>query len=345
MSEQLGTLDELPKEYRAQMAAAGVAPLWPMMRNVLPHGAPNPVTRAGFWKYSDVRPLLLRAGELTPVEKAERRVLVLSDPGRGNGAMQATASIYLGMQLLLPGETAPAHVHTPSAVRIVIEGKGGFTVVDGEKLPMEEGDLVLTPGGEWHDHGHEGDEPVIWLDALDLPLFYYLEGSYAVEGPLQAQRNRPDASQVEYLSSGLAPTRKACAKARRYPMLRYPWPRTEAALREMTKYGDTSGAELDYVNPETGADILPTMGFTAMMIGKGQNDTPNLRSSSAAFHIIKGRGTTIINGERFAWGPKDTFTAPVFAEITHEASDEAFLVRIHDRPLQEKLGYYEERAR
>lgn len=345
MSEQLGTLDELPKEYRAQMAAAGVAPLWPMMRNVLPHGAPNPVTRAGFWKYSDVRPLLLRAGELTPVEKAERRVLVLSDPGRGNGAMQATASIYLGMQLLLPGETAPAHVHTPSAVRIVVEGKGGYTVVDGEKLPMEEGDLVLTPGGEWHDHGHEGDEPVIWLDALDLPLFYYLEGSYAVEGPLQAQRNRPDASQVEYLASGLAPTRKYGAGVRRYPMMRYPWPRTEAALREMAKYGDTGGAELDYVNPETGADILPTMGFTAMMIGAGQNDAPNLRSSSAAFHIIKGRGTTIINGERFEWGPKDTFTAPVFAEITHEVSDAAFLVRVHDRPLQEKIGYYEERAR
>ncbi len=120
-----------------------------MMRNVLPHGRPQPQTRAGYWKYQAIRPLLIRAGELTPVEKAERRVLVLSDPGgRGaGGAMQATASIYLGLQLLLPGETAPAHVHTPSAVRIVVEGKGGYTVVDGEKLPMEEGDLVLTPGG------------------------------------------------------------------------------------------------------------------------------------------------------------------------------------------------------
>ena len=144
MSQQLGTLEDLPEEYRAAMTEAGVAPLWPMMRNVLPHGAPNPVTKPGYWNYDAIRPLLIQAGELTPVEKAERRVLVLSDPGRGAGAMQATASIYLGLQLLLPGETAPAHVHTPSAVRIVVEGKGGFTVVDGEKLPMEEGDLVLT---------------------------------------------------------------------------------------------------------------------------------------------------------------------------------------------------------
>ena len=235
MTDSLGTMEDLPEDYRAAMQAAGVAPLWPMMRNVLPHGAPAPVTQTGHWTYASVRPLLLQAGELTPVEKAERRVLVLSDPGRGTGAMQATSSIYLGMQLLLPGETAPAHTHTPSAARIIVEGSGAFTVVDGERLPMEEGDLVLTPGGEWHDHGHDGDAPVIWLDALDLPLFVYLEGSYAVEGDLQAQRNRPDASQVEYLSAGLAPSRST-SRPRRYPMMRYPWQRTEAALREMSRF-------------------------------------------------------------------------------------------------------------
>ena len=345
MAEQLGTLEELPQDYRDAMTEAGVAPLWPMMRNVLPHGAPNPQTKPGLWAYDSLRPLLLRAGELTPVEKAERRVLVLSDPGRGAGAMQATASIYLGMQLLLPGETAPAHVHTPSAVRIIVEGKGAFTVVDGEKLPMEEGDLVLTPGGEWHDHGHDGSEPVVWLDALDLPIFVYLEGSYANEGPLQSRRNRPDASQVEYLSAGLVPGRKRGAGARRYPMMRYPWARTEAALKEMAAYGDEGVIELDYVNPETGDDVLPTMGFTAMHLPAGLVDNPPLRSCSSAFHVIKGRGVTTINGERFEWGPKDTFSAPVFADIRHEAAEDAFMVRVHDRPLQEKLGYYEERAK
>ena len=116
---------------------------------------------------------------------------------------------------------APAHVHTPAAVRIIVEGEGAFTVVDGEKLPMCEGDLVLTPGGEWHDHGHEGQDPVVWLDALALPLFVYLEGSYAREGDLQARRNRPDASEVEYLSAGLAPSRQA-QRARRYPRKPYP---------------------------------------------------------------------------------------------------------------------------
>lgn len=340
---ELGTMDDLPEAYRAAMAEAGVAPLWPMMRNVLPHGAPHPVSQPGHWAYGDVRPLLVQAGDLTPVEKAERRVLVLSDPGRGVGAMQATASIYLGMQLILPGETAPAHVHTPSAARIIVEGEGGYTVVDGERLPMHEGDLVLTPGGEWHDHGHDGTGPVIWLDALDLPLFVYLEGSYAVEGPLQAQRNRPDASMVEYAAAGMVPSR-SITRARRYPMLRYPWDAAEAALREMSAVSD-GPAEMDYINPETGSDILPTMGFTAMMLGAGQAARPPLRSCSSAFHVVKGTGHSVVNGQRIDWGPKDTFTAPVFAEIDHHAAAESFLVRIHDRPLQDKIGYYEERAR
>ncbi len=346
MTEQLGTLEELPPDYRDAMTKAGVAPLWPMMRNVLPHGQPNPVTKAAHWGYSDVRELLLKAGELTPVEKAERRVLVLGDPGRGEGAMQATASIYIGMQLLLPGETAPAHRHTPSAARIIVEGKGGFTVVDGEKLPMEEGDLVLTPGGDWHDHGHEGSEPVIWLDALDLPLFVYLEGSYAQESPLQAQRNRPDASLVEYMAAGLVPSRKRGTSVRPYPLMRFPWVRTEATLRELAKYSAQGTAEVDYVNPETGDDVLPTMGFTAMMLKKGEAEKPPLRSSSNVYHVIKGNGRSTIDGKTIEWGPKDTFTAAVFAKMEHEAlSDEAFVVRIHDRPLQEKLRYYEERNR
>lgn len=345
MSDQLGTLEELPQDYRDDMTKAGVAPLWPMMRNVLPHDIPNPVTQPGHWAFDALRPLLLRAGDLTPVEKAERRVLVMSDPGRGTGAMQATSTIYLGMQLLLPGESAPAHRHTPSAVRIIVEGTGGYTVVDGERLPMEEGDLVLTPGGEWHDHGHDGTEPVIWLDALDLPLFVYLEGSYAIGGDLQAQRNRPDASELEYRAAGLAPSRQGAARPRRYPMMRYPWVRTEDALREMSKYSDGGVIELDYINPETGTDILPAMGFTAMMLPAGQTDSPPLRSASCAFHVVKGSGQTIVNGETITWGPKDTFTAPVFADLTHTADKDSFLVRIHDRPLQEKLGYYEERSK
>src|ERR671933_600700 len=193
----LGTLEELPLDYREAMDGERTAPLWPMMRNVLPHGQPNPVSKPCLWSFERIRPLLLRAGELAPVEKAERRVLVLCDPGRGKGAFQVTSSIFCGMQLLLPGEKAPAHRHTPSAARIIVEGQGAYTIVNGEKCLMEHGDLILTPGGCWHDHGHGASGPVTWLDALALPLFVYLEGSYAADGEQQAPTKRPDASAVE----------------------------------------------------------------------------------------------------------------------------------------------------
>lgn len=343
MTKQLGKIEEFPKEYRAALVNAGVTPLWPSMRSLLPHGSPKPVTNSSYWNFEVIRQLLLRAGEFTSVENAERRVLVLSDTGRGVGTMQATASIYLGMQLLLPGEIAPTHRHTPSAARIIVEGKGGFSVVNGNKLPMNVGDIVLTPGGEWHDHGHEGNGPVIWLDVLDLPLFVYLEGSYADESALQTPLHRPDTSQVEYFSSGLIPPRKLNNPVCNYPMVRYPWKRSETALRKIIAHSDNYVAELDYVNPESGCSVLPTLGFTAIMLSAKKVYKPQLRSSSSAFHVIKGSGKSLVNGKIIEWQGKDTFTTPVFSRIEHYPYKETFMIYIHDRPLQEKLGYYEER--
>lgn len=344
MLKELGTLEELPQEYREQMAQAGVLPLWPMLRNILPQHQPNPVTKPHLWRFDQVLPLLLKAGELTPVEKAERRVLVLSDPGRGNGAMQATATIYVGLQLLLPGEVAPSHRHTPSAARIVVQGRGGYTVVDGEKLPMEEGDLLLTPGGAWHEHGTEGEDAVIWLDALDLPLFSYLEGAYVEESELQAPRKGPDSSQLEYSAAGLLPGRRRAARYdKKYPQTRYPWKRTEVALRRLAEHTREPLVELDYVNPETGESCLPSIGFTAMMLKPGAKISVPQRSTSAVFHVVSGAGHTWINGEQYGWQSIDTFSAPVFAELAYEVDEESFLICIHDAPLQERLGFYEER--
>ena len=130
-------------------------------------------------------------------------------------------------------------------------------------------------------------------------------------------------------------------------MMRFPWERTAAALRRLAEHNGGEAVELDYINPETGQSCLPTMGFTAMMLRPSEKSRPVLRSASAVFHAVSGRGRSIINGVTHTWGPKDTFSAPVFAAIEHQAADDdpAFLVRIHDAPLQEKLGYYEERAR
>jgi gentisate 1,2-dioxygenase len=129
--------------------------------------------------------------------------------------------------------------------------------------------------------------------------------------------------------------------------MRYPWKRTEAALQRLAEHNGAEAAELDYIDPETGQSCLKTLGFTAMMLRPGQTLRPSLRSSSGVFHVVSGRGISVVNGQKHNWGPKDTFSAPVFANIEHQAEgdDFAFLVRIHDAPMQQRLGFYEERAR
>ena len=143
----LGRLEDLPADYVADLRALNLVPLWPSLRGVLPPNIPTRQTQATHWPYAGIRPLLLKAGELTPIEKAERRVLVLANPGHTLEKMQASAALYLGMQLLLPGEWAPSHRHTPNAVRMVVEGEGAWTTVHGERCPMRRGDLILTPTG------------------------------------------------------------------------------------------------------------------------------------------------------------------------------------------------------
>ena len=209
----LGTMEELPLDYREAVQNANTTPLWPLMRKALPHDTPVPQSKACLWPFDTIRPLLLRAGELTPVEKAERRVLILSDPGRGPGAMRVAGPIFCGMQLLLPGEKAPAHRHTPSAARIVVEGEGAYTIVNGEKCMMERGDLILTPGGAWHDHGHDGKGPVIWLDALDLPLFIDLEAAYSVERELAGAEEPPRClgGRIRHARHGAGAAQRPCA--------------------------------------------------------------------------------------------------------------------------------------
>ena len=246
---ELGRLEDLPANYRAELEESNLVPLWPSLRALLPPDKPQPRTRATHWPYAAIRPLLLRAGELTPIAKAERRVLVLANPGHGLDKMQASAAMYLGMQLLLPGEWAPSHRHTPNAVRMVVEGRGAWSTVDGEKCPMQRGDLILTPTGLWHEHGHDGDEPVVWLDVLDLPLVHYMEASYHVNGGRQDVR--PGHGERGHARGGLLPTPVFERSRRAYPMLRYPWADTRTALESLAADRPASEAvQLSYAEPK-----------------------------------------------------------------------------------------------
>ncbi len=262
---ELGRLEDLPPHYQQALAEHNLVPLWPSLRSLLPPRKPQPATRPTHWRYDALRPLLLEAGTLTPIEKAERRVLVLANPGHGLEKMQASSSIYLGMQLLLPGEIAPAHRHTPNAVRMIVEGDGAYTTVDGERCEMQRGDLILTPTGLWHEHGHDGTDPVIWLDVLDLPLMVYLEASYVTEGA--SQTVSAGGRERAYLRGGVAPSPLFRRSERRYPMLRYPWAEVRAALLALHAAEPAIDAvQVAYINPETGGDAENVLGFSALML-------------------------------------------------------------------------------
>ena len=345
MNSQLGRVEDLPTDYYNGLKARNTLPLWPSLRAMLPYGKPSRRTQPTLWRYADVRPDLLRADELTPIEKAERRVIVLCNPGLGLENMQATASIYIGLQLILPGETAPNHRHTPSAVRFVIEGQGGFTVVSGERLPMEKGDLILTPPGLWHEHGHEGTGPVIWLDALDLPLIYGIDASYAIEGKSQAVDQQAGKCNAQFRQGGVVPYRSLDSSSTRYPLLRFPWSEVRqslAALAGVTAKNDL--VHLAYVNPETGRECLPTLGFSAIMLRPGEEARLPKRSASAILHGVEGAGTATVDQAVHAFGEADTLAVPTHADVVlrnDSGRQPAFLFMVDDAPLHRKLGIYE----
>ncbi|MBN9372662.1 cupin domain-containing protein [Hydrogenophaga sp. YM1] len=341
----LGRLEDLPADYVAALRERNLVPLWPSLRGVLPPQIPTRQTKPTHWAYADIKPLLLKAGELTPIEKAERRVLVLANPGHTLEKMQASAALYLGMQLLLPGEWAPSHRHTPNAVRMVVEGEGAWTTVDGEKCPMSRGDLILTPTGRWHEHGHDGDQPVVWLDVLDLPLMYYLEVSYHLNGGRQAVK--PGRGDRAYSRAGVVPTPVFGRAGQRYPMLRYPWADAKAALLSIAEdRADLQHVQVTYTNPETGEDAENVLGFHALMLRPGQTLALPARSPACVYHAIEGRARVSVQGHDFDLKEADTCCIPGYTPTTlvnASASEPAFLFVADESPLHRKLGVYEVR--
>jgi len=346
----LGRIEDLPAGYVQDLRDHNLVPLWPSLRGVLPSRVPTRQTRPTAWYYQSIRPLLLQAGELTPIEKAERRVLVLANPGHGLEKMQASAAMYLGMQLLLPGEWAPSHRHTPNAVRMIVEGEGAYTTVDGEKCPMSRGDLILTPTGLWHEHGHDGDQPVIWLDVLDLPLVYYTETSYHINGDRQQVRAE-HAIDAPITVAGLAPTTVFERSRKAYPLLRYPWKEARAALLSLAEsQPNTECLQLTYTNPQTGDHAQNILGFYALMLRPGQTLRLPARSPACVFHVIEGQLIADIaadsGAQTFTLSEADTCCAPGYTPVTltNLKDQPTFVFMADETPLHQKLGVYEDRG-
>jgi gentisate 1,2-dioxygenase len=325
-----------------------LAPLWTRYHHMLTP-TPQGKARPHLWRYADLRPHLLRAGELVSTAEAERRVLMLINPGL-EGAAAATATLYAGMQLILPGEVARAHRHTPAALRVIVEGRGAYTAVEGERCVMEPGDLILTPPWFWHDHGNPGTEPVIWLDGLDLPMVGALDVVFTEHAAqLQYPLTKPDdASTQLYHQPGLRPA-ETPAQPLYSPLLNYKWTRTAAALAALPAAAATPGDDLilEYTNPYSGGPVLPTMGCTAQLLRPGRHTQAHRHASSSVYLVIHGQGYSVIEGQRFDWEPGDVFAIPAWACHEHanrSATTATALFAFTDTPLMKALGLYREEA-
>ena len=325
-----------------------LAPLWTQYRAMLTP-TPQGKARPYLWRYSAIRPHLLRAGELISTREAERRVLMLMNPGL-EGQAAATSTLFAGMQLILPGEIARAHRHSPSALRVVVEGSGAYTAVDGERCLMEPGDLILTPSWSWHDHGNETTAPMIWLDGLDLPLLKALDVIFT-EHATSAQHDitKPDdVSTRLYHQAGLRPA-NAPHTPHFSPLLNYKWSRTAAALAALPESAATPYDDLllEYTNPYTGGPVLPTIGCTAQYLRPGIHTQAHRQASSSVYMVLTGAGWSVIEGQRFEWEQGDVFAIPTWAcheHANHSQTDVAALFAFTDAPVIQALGLYREEA-
>jgi 1-hydroxy-2-naphthoate dioxygenase len=309
-------------------------------------GGPKPAGKPHLWSWPMVQALLAEAGTALPESLEARRSLLFNNPGLPTPT--ATHTINMGIQQILPGETAWAHRHSIAALRFVVEGSpDAKTVVDGEPCPMEEFDLILTPSWTWHDHRNKSAKPVTWVDVLDIPLVRSLnQVFYQPYGEIE-QRETPS---TDRLASRIGAVRPAWEEVRRDGLaVRYPWREVEPRLKELAGHDGSphDGVILDYVNPITGGPTLPTLGASVQWLKPGQTTARHRHTSSAVYFVVRGEGRTVVDGEALAWKPRDCFVVPNWSWHAHEnlrAGDEAILFSVTDAPTLKALGLYREEA-
>ena len=333
--------------YYAQIARSGMSPLWESLHALVPK-SPRPQTLPAIWKYAQLRELVMQAGSVISAEEAIRRVLVLENPGLP-GKSSLTPNLYGGLQLILPGEIAPSHRHTQSALRFIVEGKGAWTAVNGERTTMHPGDFIITPSWTWHDHGNpsveEGGEPVVWLDGLDIPLIAQLDAGFAENYPEATQPvARPEGDSYARFGHNMLPVRHTVNDPTS-PIFSYPYARSREALDTLYRNGDLDdwdGVKLRYVNPATGGWPMPTMATFMQFLPKGFKGKTYRSTDSTVYCVVEGRGAVRIGEERFTFEPHDVFVAPSWAPVQLEAESDAVLFSYSDRPVLAALNLLRE---
>ncbi len=340
------------RELYEQMSGLNLTPLWEVLHNLVPTEPSSPCVPA-LWRYEQVRPYLMRAGELITAEEAVRRVLILENPAlRGHSC--ATQSLYAGLQLILPGEVAPSHRHTQSALRFIVEGQGAYTAVDGQRTTMKPGDFIITPSWTWHDHGSDADGPVVWLDGLDIPLIRFLDAGFAQNGSQASQAvQSPEGLNFAKYGYNMAPVQGTRSQdgpfGRTSPIFSYPFDRSREALDQIERHqaiDPYDGVKLRYVNPLTGGSPMPTMATFMQRIPPGFKGLASRQTDGAIYSVVEGSGSVRLSSSsgkiwRFDFRERDHFVIPSWYATQFESESGCILFSFSDQPLHQMLGIHQ----
>jgi gentisate 1,2-dioxygenase len=334
------TTDE---HFRRRLAAADLVPLWTFFGewfSAEPHASALPHR----WRYEELRPLLLESAGVVTAAEAERRVLVLENPGL-KGRHLATDTLYAGLQLIEPHELARPHRHTAAALRFVIEGERTYTAVAGERCYMRPGDFIVTPSWAWHEHRNEGDGPAIWLDVLDVPLIRFLGAGFSEQhSDRQLRETVPPGDSLLRYGRGLVPVEYRRGTAS--PVFAYPFDAAYEALDHVRRHGELDAChavKMQYIDPTTGGPAIPTIATFLQLVPAGFTTAPYRSTASAIVTVVRGRGRLRFgDGAAFDYAPQDVWVVPSWQRVTLTAVEDSVLFSASDEAVHRKLGVWRE---
>ena len=309
------------------------------------------------WRWNDYGPYLERLatiaieGDISPIEFADRQSILLTNPGL-DGRLQITTTMRTAISVYVPGDKAPAHIHSPNASRTILTENGGYTNVEGERCECRRGDIIWTPNGTWHDHGNDSDTPVIWIDMLDWPLMEYLDAAWVdLEYPgtskVQTAVHADGYSTRLYGSGGLKPDFASHRRGWGHnptPMIHFRGTDIREALHNLrNEEGDAfEGIAMQFVNPITGQSVYPTMDYRAQLLRPGEETRFKRETSNVFVIVMDGEGYSEVGGRRFNWQKNDVMVMPNFLWRRHvnTGKNDAILYKVSDAALMRNIGQY-----
>jgi gentisate 1,2-dioxygenase len=318
------TPTELSDTYE-RVESLNLMPGWARkQRSIWPE--PEPKFLPALWRFADARKALDEFGDSVTTESpdkasimAERRNLIMVNPAPGN--LYATSrNLVAAYQMILPGERARTHRHSPSALRVALDiDPDTYTVVEATRVAMADRDVVLTPNWNWHGHGNEGSRPSYWIDFLDVPLVQHLESMF-----------------IEWYAGGFQPI---TARDDASPLRLRPGDILDPGVSQVADIGDGQ---------------IPSIGLQLHQMRQSEsrqrprsteNNVYVILGGSVRFTVGSAAGTSAVGNSAADPAIEDVLTygdllsVPCWHEHSWEALEDALVLRVTDEPVLRALGF------